>query len=57
MNSSLNAALEAAKKEYERLGIPYIEEERQNIDICTKSSGVKLFKGSDKQIFSAYADF
>ena len=28
MNSSLNAALEAAKKEYERLGIPYIEEER-----------------------------
>ena len=26
--SSLNAALEAAKKEYERLGIPYVEEER-----------------------------
>ncbi len=25
---SLNAALEAAKKEYERLGIPYVEEER-----------------------------
>ena len=25
--SSLNAALEAAKKEYERLGIPYVEEE------------------------------
>ena len=24
--SSLNAALEAAKKEYERLGIPYVEE-------------------------------
>ncbi|MBQ5594919.1 MAG: hypothetical protein IIU78_04340 [Alistipes sp.] len=27
-NSSINAALEAAKKEYERLGIPYVEEER-----------------------------
>lgn len=26
--SSLNAALEAAKKEYERLGIPYVVEER-----------------------------
>ena len=25
---SLNAALEAAKKEYQRLGIPYVEEER-----------------------------
>ena len=25
---SLNAALEAAKKEYDRLGIPYVEEER-----------------------------